>query len=115
MENYFRPLLSTDLMRPHQAFSFAGGPLWFSHAEVLNRDQRSLVVPVDQVPQDWLKAWTRRRLPIMDVAFETPKVMGILNVTPDSFSDGGLFSSTCLLYTSPSPRDLSTSRMPSSA
>ena len=25
------------------------------------------------------------------------------------------FSSTCLLYTSPSPRDLSTSRMPSSA
>ena len=27
--------------------------------------------------------------------------------------DGG--SSTCLLYTSPSPRDLSTSRMPSSA
>ena len=27
----------------------------------------------------------------------------------------GLASSTCLLYTSPSPRDLSTSRMPSSA
>ena len=26
-----------------------------------------------------------------------------------------LYSSTCLLYTSPSPRDLSTSRMPSSA
>ena len=25
------------------------------------------------------------------------------------------FNSTCLLYTSPSPRDLSTSRMPSSA
>ena len=25
------------------------------------------------------------------------------------------FSTTCLLYTSPSPRDLSTSRMPSSA
>ena len=28
---------------------------------------------------------------------------------------GGLIGSTCLLYTSPSPRDLSTSRMPSSA
>ena len=27
----------------------------------------------------------------------------------------GAFYSTCLLYTSPSPRDLSTSRMPSSA
>ena len=27
----------------------------------------------------------------------------------------GAFPATCLLYTSPSPRDLSTSRMPSSA
>ena len=80
-------------------------------------------------------------------------IMGILNVTPDSFSDGGRFDKMdaallhaekmikegadildvggestrpghvqitdeeeiCLLYTSPSPRDLSTSRMPSSA
>ena len=35
----------------------------------------------------------------------------------DIFSDGLGFdgSSVCLLYTSPSPRDLSTSRMPSSA
>ena len=35
-----------------------------------------------------------------------------------TFSDVARFSSTvrfCLLYTSPSPRDLSTSRMPSSA
>ena len=30
-------------------------------------------------------------------------------------SDEGRFLDTCLLYTSPSPRDLSTSRMPSSA
>ena len=28
-----------------------------------------------------------------ELAFDTPKVMGILNVTPDSFSDGGQFSS----------------------
>ena len=31
------------------------------------------------------------------------------------FGDMGLLGITCLLYTSPSPRDLSTSRMPSSA
>lgn len=29
-----------------------------------------------------------------EISFDTPKVMGILNVTPDSFSDGGQFSST---------------------
>ena len=33
----------------------------------------------------------------------------------DSFADWGHGILDCLLYTSPSPRDLSTSRMPSSA
>ena len=33
----------------------------------------------------------------------------------DSLREKGNLSSGCLLYTSPSPRDLSTSRMPSSA
>ena len=57
--------------------------------------------------------------------FEQPMIMGVLNVTPDSFSDGGCWSTVdraiehaqtmidagadiidiCLLYTSPSPRD----------
>jgi len=29
-----------------------------------------------------------------DIALTTPKVMGIVNVTPDSFSDGGLYATT---------------------
>ena len=32
-----------------------------------------------------------------------------------AYAGGGVLVSVCLLYTSPSPRDLSTSRMPSSA
>ena len=40
------------------------------------------------------------------------KIMGELKKNYDDTLD---FSKTCLLYTSPSPRDLSTSRMPSSA
>ena len=38
------------------------------------------------------------------VELHYPAVMGILNLTPDSFSDGGQFLDR-LLYTSPSPRD----------
>ena len=38
---------------------------------------------------------------------------GVANLAPYSFFNG--VSEFCLLYTSPSPRDLSTSRMPSSA
>ena len=39
----------------------------------------------------------------------------IMTPYPDRPNQGGLMCSACLLYTSPSPRDLSTSRMPSSA
>ena len=42
------------------------------------------------------------------------KLWFIENATTDSGSSGP-YSIICLLYTSPSPRDLSTSRMPSSA
>ena len=41
-------------------------------------------------------------------------ISGNLNLVPLIFYLGAIFW-TCLLYTSPSPRDLSTSRMPSSA
>ena len=85
--------------------------------------------------------------PKKELDLSTPKVMGVLNLTPDSFFDGGKFlrkdnsfdeskiinsiesmiedgadfidigaqSTNCLLYTSPSPRDRTRSRMPSSA
>jgi len=36
-----------------------------------------------------VKMWLNNKDKILDL--NTPKVMGILNVTPDSFSDGGLF------------------------
>ena len=36
-------------------------------------------------------------------------------VTGEKLDGGRVLDKTCLLYTSPSPRDLSTSRMPSSA
>ena len=43
-------------------------------------------------------------------------VLGVINQFLKTYPDGGvIYFDTCLLYTSPSPRDLSTSRMPSSA
>jgi len=46
---------------------------------------------------------------------EAPDVAGIGTIIVDKIQKiDGVFK-TCLLYTSPSPRDLSTSRMPSSA
>jgi dihydropteroate synthase len=38
-----------------------------------------------------LKKITSKRKDICRIKFNKPKIMGVLNVTPDSFSDGGLF------------------------
>jgi dihydropteroate synthase len=38
-----------------------------------------------------LKNITSKRKSICGIKFSSPKIMGVLNVTPDSFSDGGLF------------------------
>ena len=61
--------------------------------------------------KDFLKLWREKTksLPGLVVNFKDKKV-GIKNHRAENTL---VFS--CLLYTSPSPRDLSTSRMPSSA
>ena len=44
----------------------------------------------NSVLQD-LKLITSKRKKIANIDFKFPKIMGVLNITPDSFSDGGLF------------------------
>jgi dihydropteroate synthase len=41
-----------------------------------------------------LAAFEAARAPLAGMALERPRIMGIVNVTPDSFSDGGLFDET---------------------
>jgi dihydropteroate synthase len=87
---YYRPLAQQG-HRPPDALGLAGGWSWFTHVERLERGQVPQVVPVAQVPADWLAALTAPRAPVASVAMDAPRLMGILNVTPDSFSDGGRF------------------------
>lgn len=67
----------------------AGGPLWFSHVEVLHRSEPSQVLPAKKVPAEQLERLTSPREHIAGLDLSQPQIMGILNVTPDSFSDGG--------------------------
>ena len=93
MSDYFRPLVQTGLARPDGAVSLAEGACWFSHAERLSRHRPSKVIAADAVPENWLRAFGAARQAIAGLQFETPVLMGILNVTPDSFSDGGRYDS----------------------
>ena len=41
------------------------------------------------IPDPWRSRLSAARAPVAGLAMDRPQIMGILNVTPDSFSDGG--------------------------
>jgi dihydropteroate synthase len=85
----------------------AGGLSWFAAVELIRveRDKRRSVelVPLEGIEQrfddDMAAQWqmitsTRSALRLGErlIRLDQPQVMGIINVTPDSFSDGGRFA-----------------------
>ncbi len=87
MADYFRPLVQSG--HSAQAYRLAGGRRWFARVEHIRRDGIGEVIPADELPAGVLARLTDPRPPICGIAMEQPSIMGILNVTPDSFSDGG--------------------------
>jgi dihydropteroate synthase len=105
---YLRPLVSLGTAEDGGArHPLAGGPLGFERCEVVLREGPRIVarelVPPAQVP-----AWVARCAPELvqkaevrlatvqapreafaGLAMDRPQIMGVINVTPDSFSDGG--------------------------
>lgn len=76
------------------ALWLAGGPSAFTHVEILCRGGEPKVLTIaawvarSEYSEDVARI-TRARAPIAGMDFSRPRVMGVLNVTPDSFSDGG--------------------------
>ena len=91
MTIYYRPIAMQDAVRPPEALRLAGGWCWFSQVQRLTRDAGSELVSVAEVPQDSLAHLIAPRGNIAGLSMDIPRLMGILNVTPDSFSDGGSF------------------------
>lgn len=83
------------------ALSLAGGPIAFTAAELIegeagNAKRRLFTAPALAASGDpdlaaLLRRVTAPRPPLAGLALDRPVLMGIVNVTPDSFSDGGLY------------------------
>ena len=101
--------LAVDACRSGAAEWLAGGPLAFTGCAVIRRrgeqrleslhslaGLRSLAASEDVGPaaalEDRLRRLSRRRAPVAGLRLDRPLVMGVINVTPDSFSDGGDFA-----------------------
>jgi dihydropteroate synthase len=111
LRHYLRPAAFVDAPFGHdgKVARLAGGMLWFAAVErvTLDGDRRVEVelVPVERIEQalaglggEAERAWHNLvspraplRLGERVVRLDQPQVAGILNLTPDSFSDGGRF------------------------
>ena len=86
MSDYWRPI-------PEEggAYPLAGGWLRFSRVERLSRAAPPEILPAKAAPPDLLARLTAPRRDICGISMAHPSLMGIVNATPDSFSDGGAY------------------------
>lgn len=89
--DYLRPIPSFDAARPKDALPLAGGLGWFDRVEVLSRSAPPVIVAAVDLPSPDQRRLSAPRPNFGALAFDRPRLMGILNITPDSFSDGGQF------------------------
>ncbi len=86
------------------AVPLAGGPIAFTTAVLIEGTPRkstrrlltasALKGSRDAALKALLKRTTAKRPPFAGLKLDAPVLMGIVNVTPDSFSDGGLYDTT---------------------
>ena len=104
--NFYYGNYARNLVRKKKAFLLAGNPnIAFDQLEIFQRRAKGVVkselYPISEIKtldrkkasiiKTDLKKITSTRKSICGLKFDNPQIMGALNVTPDSFSDGGLF------------------------
>ena len=101
---YVRPILNN--IKNKDSLNLGSSKLYFDKIELITRNAKDIsskylhLKEVTRLPRDisktiriQLKKITKTRKKIKNLNFNKPLIMGILNVTPDSFSDGGKFLS----------------------
>ena len=90
---YFFPEINFLQSEGELFYTIRGGDTVFNSFRVIERNKCAKVISTSEVKKDFLKRFTSKPNSTLGLNFETPVVMGILNVTPDSFYDGeGSFS-----------------------
>ena len=104
--NFYYGNYARKLIEMKKALSLTGNVnIAFDQVEIFQRKKKGTVISniysiseikslnkdtISVVKSD-LKNITLKRKSICGLKFEKPQIMGVLNITPDSFSDGGLF------------------------
>ena len=104
--NFYYGNYARRLIAKKKGLPLAGNPnIAFDQLEIFQRKKRKIIksnscsiFEINSLSKEKktvikadLKKITSKRKNILDLKFNSTQIMGILNVTPDSFSDGGLF------------------------
>ncbi len=102
--NFYHGTKAQDLIKKKLALPLCGNRSFaFDHIEILSRKKKSKVIHIKNInlldkilkkiiQNDIKKIVSKRPNLNKNLKFSEPLIMGILNLTPDSFSDGGLFT-----------------------
>ncbi len=111
--NFYYGDYAKKLIKKKKALSLAGNPnIAFNHIEIFKRRAKGIAESkihiINEIKffnkkkfkiiKDDLKKITLKRKNILGLKFNEPQIMGVLNITPDSFSDGGLFFNETKAY-----------------
>lgn len=88
---YIRPIAMSDALRSPEALPLAGGWCWFDRVEIMERGRSARSGDLADLTAQQRHTLSAPRADICGLAMTRPRIMGIINVTPDSFSDGGRF------------------------
>jgi dihydropteroate synthase len=105
MNFYVRPIFSKESCESKDYKKLGSSNLFFNTIEIISRNKKKInkkfirLKDIKLLEKKELKEVSRQvkeitfpRKKIASIKFDNPKIMGILNVTPDSFSDGGKFN-----------------------
>ena len=111
--NFYYGNYARKLVKNNKALTLAGNTnISFDKLEIIQRKKdktvdsniytikeiSSLKGEIKKIINSDLKKITSKRKNICGLKFNNSKIMGVLNVTPDSFSDGGLFFNQIKAY-----------------
>ena len=104
--NFYYGNYAKKLIKKNKALPLAGNKnIAFNHIEIFNREKKGVIKSqfceiseikkfnkkkLFKIKLD-LKKITSKRKNILGLKLQNPNIMGVLNITPDSFSDGGKF------------------------
>ena len=88
MSKYFRPIINFENIYPTDAIFLGSTRLWFNSVKVFERGKDSIIINAKDIPNKVKLNLVEKREAICGIQKRSPLVVGVLNRTPDSFSDG---------------------------